>query len=43
VQSTWTRVRVADDVELFVRGRRLDADRLRRLVAAVERELEEGS
>jgi DNA-binding transcriptional MerR regulator len=43
VQSTWTRVRVADDVELFVRGRRLDPDRLRRLVAAVERELEEGS
>jgi DNA-binding transcriptional MerR regulator len=40
-QSTWTRVRVTDGVELFVRGRRLDADRLERLVAAVERELGE--
>lgn len=41
MQSTWTRVRITDDVELFVRGRRLDAERLQRLKAAVERELEE--
>ena len=34
-QSTWTKVALDDDVELFVRGRRLDPVRLERLIAAV--------
>ncbi|MDQ3036824.1 MAG: MerR family transcriptional regulator [Myxococcota bacterium] len=37
VQSTWTRIALSRDVELMVRGRRLDEAEVRRVVAAVER------
>lgn len=33
-QSTWTRIALSQDVELMVRGRRLDEAALRRLIAA---------
>lgn len=35
-QSTWTRIALSRDVELMVRGRRLDEAELRRLQDAVE-------
>lgn len=35
-QSTWTRIALSRDVELMVRGRRLDEAELRRLKDAVE-------
>lgn len=40
-QSTWTRVALADDVELHVRGRRLSQEQLEKLVRAVKRALGE--
>ena len=39
VQSTWTRVVLGPDVELMVRGRRLDEAQVRRVMAAVHRVL----
>ena len=39
VQSTWTRIALSRDVELMVRGRRLDEASVRRLAEAVERAL----
>lgn len=36
VQSTWTRIALSRDVELMVRGRRLDEAELRRLRDAVQ-------
>ena len=37
VQSTWTRIALSSDVELMVRGRRLDEAEVQRLAMAVER------
>jgi DNA-binding transcriptional MerR regulator len=39
-QSAWTRVALADDIELHVRGRRLSAVQLERLVRAVQQTIE---
>lgn len=36
-QSTWTRIALSSDVELMVRGRRLEPAEVQRLVVAVER------
>jgi DNA-binding transcriptional MerR regulator len=41
VQSTWTRIALSRDVELMVRGRRLEDAVMRRLIAAVEKTLGE--
>ncbi|AKF10900.1 hypothetical protein DB32_008049 [Sandaracinus amylolyticus] len=42
VQSTWTRVVLGPDVELMVRGRRLDEEQVRKLTAAIDRVLGKG-
>lgn len=41
VQSTWTRIALSPDVELMVRGRRLDEAAVRRLIAAAREALGE--
>jgi DNA-binding transcriptional MerR regulator len=41
LQSTWTRVELAPDVELHVKGRRLSEEQIRRLEAALKRVLGE--
>ncbi|UJR85695.1 MerR family transcriptional regulator [Sandaracinus amylolyticus] len=42
VQSTWTRVVLGPDVELMVRGRRLDETQVHELMAAIDRVLGKG-
>jgi DNA-binding transcriptional MerR regulator len=41
LQSAWTRIALADGIELHVRGRRLGDEELRKLMDAVTRVIEE--
>jgi DNA-binding transcriptional MerR regulator len=42
-QSTWSRIALSSEVEVFVRGRRLSAEQVQKLGRAVERVLRERS